>query len=174
MVVNIPAEQRRLRAVHRLGTVQRSAVLDAVCEIGVLGAGADFAFCTLVDDLSHRVVGRAGTEVAVFPRLPGPVMGLRRMVLAGDMGGDPGTAAHPMVDGSLERMRAGAVAALVHEGEAVGLVGLGWRQPMPGFAEEVSAVLRSMVPVAEAVLQSEAALLRLAQEAFRHLERVRG
>lgn len=174
MVLTISAELRRLRVVHRLGAVQRSAVLDAVCEIGMLGAGADFAFCSLVDDLTHRVVGRAGTGVEAFPRLPGPVLGLRRMVFAGDMGGEAATAGHPMVDGRLERMGAGAVAALIHEGEAVGMLGLGWRRAMPAFGDEVTTVLRRMVPVAEAVMQSEAALMRMAQEAFRHLERVRG
>lgn len=174
MVVTIPTEQRRLRAVHRLQAVQRSAVLDAVCEIGVLGTGADFAFCTLIDDESHRVVGRARTEVTAYPRLPGPVLRSQRLLLVGDMTGNPETAVHPMVDGRLERMRAGAVAALYHSGEAVGMVGLGWRQPVPVFAEEVATVLRRMVPVAETIVQSEAALMRMAQEAFLHLERVRG
>ena len=183
MVVMIPADLRRLRTVNRLTMVMRNGLLDAICEVGALGAGADLAFCTLSDDRSHRVIGAFGLDVASFPPLPVPEQGARRMLMVADMQADAGLARHPLVDGRLERLGAFAVvlecvpaalSVLTHEGEAVGMIGVGWRRTLAEFPEGVGAVVRRMVPAAETQIQAEAVLTRMAQEAFRLLERVRG
>lgn len=174
MVLMIPDEMRRLRAVNRLTTVMHSALLDAVCEIGARGARADLAFCTLLDDQMHRVVGAYGTDVEAFPRLPELAQGRRALVMVGDMASAAAMAAHPMVDGRLERMEAAVLAAVMHDGEAVGMIGVGWRRAMAAFPADAAAIVRRMVPVAEAQIEAEAVLTRMAQDAFRLLERVRG
>jgi hypothetical protein len=174
MVVMIPADLRRLRTVNRLTMVMRNGLLDALCEVGALGAGADLAICTLGDERSHRVIGAFGADVAAFPPLPLPGAGARGMLLAGDMWGDAGLARHPLVDGRLERLGAAALSVLTHEGEPVGMIGVGWRRALASFPAGVGAVVRRMVPVAEAQIQAEVVLTRMAQDAFRLLERVRG
>lgn len=174
MVVMIPADLRRLRTVNRLTMVMRNGLLDAICEVGALGAGADLAFCTLGDDRSHRVIGAFGLDVASFPPLPVPEQGARRMLMVADMQADAGLARHPLVDGRLERLGAAALSVLTHEGEAVGMIGVGWRRTLAEFPEGVGAVVRRMVPAAETQIQAEAMLTRMAQDAFRLLERVRG
>lgn len=174
MNIAIPSHLRRLRVVHRLQTVQPSAVLDALCEIGMRAAGADLAFCTVVDDRQHRIVGRAGSDVTVFPRIGGPVAGRRDLMLLPDMAGDVATAAHPMVDGRLERMGAAILSPLHHDGETVGMFGIAWRGPVAAFTDRQRDLVRRLAGLGEAQIRTEMTLARLAQDAFRHLDGMRG
>lgn len=173
MTPSLTADRRRLRLVQRLQIVQRSAVLDALCEIGVRGAAADFGICTLVDDRMHRVLGRFGTGVEGFPRLPGPVPGDGAPVCEPQMRARPEWAAHPMVDGRLESMGAAVLTPVRHDGEVVGMIGLGWRDALGGPCRKEREIVQRMAEVAEVQIHTEATFARMAQDAFRHLERLR-
>jgi GAF domain-containing protein len=158
------AQRRRLRTVDSLRMLASSPrkLLDDIAEVASLTTRSDFAAVVLQDDTGFAVIGSHGLRDRAFPVAPRPTGLWPADGIAEDH--------TPQANGEIAACLS---AAIRHDGQIVGMICAASCQPVGSYDPKEREIIARLARVAEAAITSEAALARLAAEAFRALERCR-
>lgn len=168
--------RRRIKTVQSLQvlTVTPQQTLDDICEIAARTMRGDGAIIALSDETHYNIIGSYSVTARRYRSdIMAEVWDEDRINALYDLQNSSYASVHPAMNGEVDRLESTLYAALHHEGHVIGIIAVGARTPIGPYTETERRIMARLRRVTEATIKAEAALSRLAAEAFRALERIR-
>lgn len=168
--------RRRIKAVQSLQalTLSPHQALDDICEVAARTMRGNGAIIALSDETHYTIIGSYGVSARRYKSdITTEEWGEDGINELYDLQNSAIAHTHPVVNGEVERLHSTLYAALHFEGQVIGMIAVGSRTPIGRYTETERNIMARLRRVTEATIRAEAALTRLAAEAFRALERIR-